>query len=78
MIMRGEGSESKGLCCCGGWQTSGAERVARRDFYFVIASEAKQSSYLICKGLDCFVASLLAMTRVPMPRTRGEGARYGM
>jgi len=49
MIMRGEGSESKGLCCCGGKQTSDAERVARTGFYFVIASEAKQSRYWAAK-----------------------------
>jgi hypothetical protein len=28
----------------------------------VIASEAKQSSFLVVTKLDCFVASLLAMT----------------
>jgi hypothetical protein len=31
---------------------------------FVIASEAKQSSFNAAK-LDCFVAALLAMTRLP-------------
>jgi hypothetical protein len=30
----------------------------------VIASEAKQSSFLVVTKLDCFVASLLAMTAV--------------
>jgi hypothetical protein len=29
----------------------------------VIASEAKQSSFLSCCAMDCFVASLLAMTK---------------
>jgi hypothetical protein len=28
----------------------------------VIASEAKQSSFLSCRAMDCFVALLLAMT----------------
>jgi hypothetical protein len=28
------GGESKELCCCGGFQTSGAERVARRNFFY--------------------------------------------
>jgi hypothetical protein len=38
----------------------GRGRSRRR---FVIASEAKQSSFLACAAkLDCFVASLLAMT----------------
>ena len=64
------------LCCCGGWQTSGAERVARRNFYFVIASEAKQSRLWAAKVWIASSLSLLAMTRAPMPRARG--ARYGM
>ena len=34
MITRGEGSESKGLCRCGGSQTSGAERVARTNSFY--------------------------------------------
>jgi len=31
-------------------------------FSFVIASEAKQSIFAVCRDMDCFVASLLAMT----------------
>ncbi len=38
-----------------------ASVFARRFLILVIASEAKQSS-IACSALDCFVASLLAMT----------------
>jgi len=38
-------------------------RERERAFFSVIASEAKQSSFAAAKKLDCFVTSLLAMTR---------------
>jgi hypothetical protein len=46
----------------------------------VIASEAKQSRAAGDNReavLDCFVASLLAMTKITFPRARGEGAASG-
>jgi len=45
---------------------SGEEDSIRRVILSVIASEAKQSSYRARK-MDCFVASLLAMTEEAKP-----------
>jgi hypothetical protein len=39
-----------------------AETIIQSLPFFVIASEAKQSMLLHKEGMDCFVASLLAMT----------------
>jgi hypothetical protein len=39
-----------------------AEAIRERSNYAVIASEAKRSNPVLKRRLDCFVASLLAMT----------------
>ncbi|SHL95846.1 hypothetical protein [Bradyrhizobium lablabi] len=41
-----------------------AETIIQSPPFFVIASEAKQSMLLHKERMDCFVASLLAMTGI--------------
>ena len=50
MILRGEGSESKGLCCCGGLQTSGASASRERIRFSSFPTQVGEGDHTKCGG----------------------------